>query len=268
MSTLSNRAAAIRDALPPIIFRPKEAERELKRLLTAFHELAQHSANLFASPTDAVAIGDRIYHLPRFVFFGPNQASGPIRIALYAGWDGTDARGTLALLSLIERLTLKPEAAAGCQLVFYPLVNPTGFQDQTVGTRGGVRLEKENWATSKVPEIETLAKEFRLHGFHGWVSLHTTPAHDRIQARIRGLPVNADFFPVEPGRFRIDWQPDAAAITEGPATLVGDLPFGSFQLRLDVPAAWPDGLHTAAVVQTVRAFLGRYRKAIAYGIHL
>ena len=119
-----------------------------------------------------------------------------------------------------------------------------------------------------MPEIGVLAKEFRLHHFHGWVSLHSTPAHERIQARIRGLPVDADFFPIEQGRFRIDWQTDAAATTEGPFALNSDLPFGSFQLRLDVPAAWPDGLHTQAVAQTVRAFLERYRKAIAYGIHL
>ena len=268
MSTLSTRAAAIRDALPPIIFGPGEAEKELQRLLHSFHDLAEHSDSLFASPTEAFNVGDRVYHLPRFVFFGPNQSSGPIRLALYAGWNGDDARGTLALLSLIERLVLHPALATGYQLVVYPLVNPTGFQDHTALTRGGVRLEDENWAASEAPEIGILAKEFRLHNYHGWVSLHATAAHDRIQARVRALPVNADFFPVEQGRFRIDWQTDTAPGTEGPFALNGDLPFGSFQLRLDVPAAWPDGLHTVAVTQTVTAFLGRYRTAISYGIHL
>jgi hypothetical protein len=268
MNTLSSRAAAIRDALPPIIFRSDEAELELKRLFDSFHELAQQADNLFASPTDAFSVGDRVYHLPRFVFFGPNQGSGPIRLALYAGWNGDDVRGTLALLGLIERLTQNPGLAAGYQLVFYPLVNPTGFQDHTPATRGRVRLETENWATSEAPEIGVLAKEFRLHRIHGWVSLHSTPAHDRIQARIRGLPVNADFFPVERGRFRIDWQTDSAPSSEGPFALNGDLPFGSFQLRLDVPAAWPDGLHIQAVAQTVGAFLERYRAAFSYGLHL
>jgi hypothetical protein len=40
MNTLSSRAAAIRDALPPIIFRSDEAELELKRLFDSFHEPA------------------------------------------------------------------------------------------------------------------------------------------------------------------------------------------------------------------------------------
>ena len=119
-----------------------------------------------------------------------------------------------------------------------------------------------------IDQVDVLAKEFRLHRIHGWVSLHSTPAHDRIQARIRGLPVNADFFPVERGRFRIDWQTDSAPSSEGPFALNGDLPFGSFQLRLDVPAAWPDGLHIQAVAQTVGAFLERYRAAFSYGLHL
>lgn len=268
MSTRSSKSVAIRDALPPIIFRSADAELELKRLFDAFYELAQKADNLFASPTEAFSIGDRVYHLPRFILFGPNQGSGPIRLALYAGWNGDDVRGSLALLSLIEWLTQHPAAAAGYQLVFYPLVNPTGFQDHTPATRGRVRLETENWATSEAPEIGVLAKEFRLHRFNGWISLHSTPAHDRIQARIRGLPVNADFFPVERGRFRIDWQTDSSPSSEGPFALNGDLPFGSFQLRLDVPAAWPDGLHIQAVAQTVGAFLERYRAAISYGIHL
>ena len=267
MATRSS-SAAIRDALPPIIFRSDDAELELKRLFDAFYDLAQKADNLFASPTEAFSVGDRIYHLPRFIFFGRNQSSGPIRLALYAGWNGDDVRGSLALLSLIERLMQNPEAAAGYQLVFYPLINPTGFQDRTPTTRSRVRLEAENWATSEAPEIGVLAKEFRLHRFNGWVSLHSTPAHDRIQARIRGLPVNADFFPLERGRFRIDWQTDSAPSSEGPFALNSDLPFGSFQLRLDVPSAWPDGLHAQAVAQTVSAFLERYRAAISYGIHL
>jgi len=268
MSTHVSPRQVVRDGSPPIIFRSDEAELELKRLFDGFYELAQRADNLFASPTEAFAVGHRVYHLPRFVFFGRNQTSGPIRLALYAGWNGDDVRGTLALLSLIERLIEDPSAAAGYQLVFYPLVNPTGFQSRTTLTRGGVRLEGENWATSEAPEIGVLAREFRLHDFHGWVSLHATPTHDRVQARVRGLPVNADFFPIERGRFHLDWQTDTAPGTEGPFALNGDLPFGSFQLRLDVPAAWPDGLHTQAVVQTVTAFLERYREAISYGIHL
>jgi hypothetical protein len=268
MATSSKRAPAPRVVPPPIVFGPREAEKELQRLLHSFHDLAEHSDSLFASPTEAFNVKDRVYHLPRFVFFGPNQSSGPIRLALYAGWNGDDARGTLALLSLIERIVLHPELAAAYQLVVYPLVNPTGFQDHTTHTRDGVRLEDENWAASEAPEIGILAKEFRLHNYHGWVSLHSTSAHDRIQARVRGLPVNADFFPVERGRFHIDWRTDTAPGTEGPFALNGDLPFGSFQLRLDVPSAWPDGLHTEAVVRTVAAFLDRYRAAVSYGIHL
>jgi hypothetical protein len=268
MANRSSQTATTRDALLPIIFRPDEAERELKRLFDAFYELAQKADSLFASPTEAFSVGDRIYHLPRFILFGNNQGSGQIRLALYAGWNGDDVRGSLALLSLIERLTQNPGMAAGYQLVFYPLVNPTGFQDHTPTTRSRVWLETENWAASEAPEIGVLAREFRLHRFDGWVSLHSTPTHDRIQARIRGLPVNADFFPIELGRFRIHWQADTAPSSEGPFALNDDLPFGSFQLRLDVPSAWPDGLHTHAVVQTVSAFLERYRAAISYGIHL
>jgi hypothetical protein len=268
MATRSSHAATIRDTLPPIIFRSTDAELDFKRLFDALYELAQKADNLFASPTEGFSVGDRVYHLPRLILFGPNQRSGPIRLALYAGWNGDDVRGSLALLSLIERLTQNPGAAAGYQLVFYPLVNPTGFQDHTPTTRSRVRLETENWATSEAPEIGVLAKEFRLHRFDGWVSLHSTPAHDRIQARVRGLPVNADFLPLERGRFQIDWQTDSAPGSEGPFALNGDLPFGTFQLRLDVPAAWPDGLHTQAVAQTVSAFLERYRAAISYAANL
>jgi len=91
MTLRSPKPTPFHAAVPPIIFRSADAELELKR--SSMHFTTRPKAdNLFASPTEAFSIGDRVYHLPRFIFFGRNQNSGPIRLALYAGWNGDDVR--------------------------------------------------------------------------------------------------------------------------------------------------------------------------------
>ena len=95
--------------------------------LDALYGLVQRSNYVFGSPLGPFHWQARTYHVPRFVYFGPDGSDAAVRLAFLAGFDHRDLRGTLALLHFVERLALKPDVGQGLNLSFFPLVDVLGL---------------------------------------------------------------------------------------------------------------------------------------------
>ena len=113
------------------------------------------------------------YELPRYLFVGPRGGDTPIRVGIFAGIHGDEPEGVHALIQFIQLLEARPELAAGYYLSFYPVCNPTGFEDGTRHSRSGKDLNREFWKNSAEPEVRLLQAELQSRSFQGIISLHT-----------------------------------------------------------------------------------------------
>ena len=115
---------------------PRNRRRSIGELLAPLDKIAATSPNLVANyEAHFESNGDR-YELPRYLFVGPKGGDTPIRIGIFAGIHGDEPEGVHAIVQFIKLLEAKPELAAGYYLSFYPVCNPTGFEDATRFSRG------------------------------------------------------------------------------------------------------------------------------------
>ena len=158
-------------------------ETAIQEQLSVLYVLAEKSPHVFGSPLGPFRLRGERYHLPRFVYFGPNSADDAVRLAIYAGVDGTDERGSRALAQFVERLARTPHLGHGLNLSFFPLVNPSGHAFSTPRNLHAVDLAAENWEDSEEREIALLRQDARVRGYHGFIRLESA-THDVIHARI------------------------------------------------------------------------------------
>ena len=83
------------------------------------------------------------------------RRAGAIRFAsaILATIQGDEPEGALALARFVDVLESNPEIAKGYALFFYPVCNPTGFEDNTSHSRNGKNLDQEFWKNSAEPEV-------------------------------------------------------------------------------------------------------------------
>lgn len=270
MSTISTRFSTVAQVLPAATDSVTEA---LGSRLTALYALSQRSNYVFGSPLGPFYHRARHLHLPRFVYFGPYTHDESLRLAFLSGFNAADLRGSLALVHLVEHLALDPDLGQGLNLSFFPLVDAAGlFHGET-----SRRLDQADWGYSSAPEIDLLQKDARIRGYHGFVRVESAAAEEAITVRLRGHASDAaeasgvelisseDIDPLA-----VRWEAEAADHTpsEGPLTIVDDLPFRPFELTLRVPAAWSADLHREAVTSILKRFILRYRLLQAYSQHL
>ncbi|HSY54075.1 MAG TPA: hypothetical protein VK785_06485 [Opitutaceae bacterium] len=240
--------------------------------LEALYGLVQRSDYVFGSPLGPFHHQSHRYHLPRFVYFGPQTSEASLRLAFFAGFDQRDLRGTLSLLHFVERLALKPDIGQGLNLSFFPLIDVLGL----TGLVPGRELARENWARTTAPELSLLEKDARLRGYHGFVRLETALGDDVVTVRLRTaaqvenptpgveLITSEDITP-----FAVRWESTTVGASEdGPLASADDLPFQPFELTLRLPGAWAPELHREATASILKRFVLRYRGLIAYGQHL
>jgi len=268
MSRISSRFDTVTRALAPA--GPLSPSIEFNERLTALYALSHRSQYIFASPLGPFYRQARHYHLPRFVYFGPNTSDESLRLAFYAGFDAGDLRGTLALLHFVERLALDPRLALGLNLSFFPLANVTGLLHP-----GSEDLSDASWAHPPAPEIDLLAKDARGRGYYGFVRVEAAPADDdTVTVRLRGQAgetVGVEIVSsedVEPWAVRWLPEPPENAVADGPLSLADDLPFQPFELTLRLPSAWTAEMHREATASILSRFLLRYRGFHAYGRHI
>src|SRR5271170_1350850 len=152
---------------------PRAKRRSIGELLAPLDKIAATSPNLVANYEAHFESDGERYELPRYLFVGPRGGDTPIRIGIFAGIHGDEPEGVHAIVQFIKLLEAKPELATGYYLSFYPVCNPTGFEDATRLTRNRKDLNREFWKNSAEPEIRLLEAELTAREFQGLISLHT-----------------------------------------------------------------------------------------------
>lgn len=197
---------------------------KLRRLYWPFLALAEVCREVVGTVAGSFSVGGLRYTIPRFTFLGPTiPEESQKRIGFFSLLHGDQPAGAAALLRLFEAVVNCPALAAGFDLVFYPVCNPTGFEDETAHNRVGRDFAREFWCHSDQPEIRILEQELRKETFDGLVTLHTDGNSDRLavshgpHSRDGGLGPPPDLQPPPfevtihtPGRAPIELQAEAA----------------------------------------------------------
>jgi|APCry1669193181_1035450.scaffolds.fasta_scaffold14313_3 hypothetical protein len=261
---------------------PRAQRRSVSDLLSPLEKIAATSLNLIANHDAQFDINGDRYELPRYLFIGPNGGDTPIRIGVFAVIHGDEQEGAHAVVQFIKLLETKPELAAGYYLSFYPVCNPTGFEDGTRFSRSGRDLNREFWKNSPEPEVRLLQAELVSRSFQGIISLHTDDtsvgfygfAHGAtltkhliepaLAAAERFLPRNElsviDGFAARNGIIRDTFDGILSAPPkERPRP---------FEIILETPASPPEYLKATAFVAALQTILTEYRKFIAYAPNL
>lgn len=275
-----------RQPLPPIngtLLRPApEARRSFSALLAPLEALASDSVHFVAQPGATFQCEGERYTLPRYLFVGPKGGGDPIRLGLFAGLHGDEPEGPRALVQFARLLAQSPEIARGYLLFFYPVCNPTGYEDNTRCSRGGPDLNREFWRKSSEPEVALLERELSTHAFHGLIALHSDDTSEGLYGFVRGatltqhllqpalaaaaeiLPRNEnpiiDGFSAEQGIIRQGYP----GILSAPAQLRPH----PFEIILETPQAAPPLLQERALVVALRQILSGYRQLISYAADL
>ena len=261
---------------------PRARRRSLADLLAPLEKIAAHSPNLVANHEAHFEIGGETYELPRYLFVGPKGGDTPIRVGIFAAIHGDEPEGAHAIVQFIKLLEAKPELAAGYYLSFYPVCNPTGFEDDTRHSRSGRDLNREFWKNTNEPEVRLLQAELISHSFHGIISLHTDDTSAGFYGVVRGATLTKHL--IEPALQAAEklLSRDERPIIDGFQARNGviyDAYDGMlsappkvrprpFEIILETPAAPPAYLKEYAFVAALQTILAEYRKFIAYAPNL
>ena len=257
---------------------PVAGRRSLADLLAPLDQLAENSPNLVVNRDAHFEVGGESYVLPRYLFVGPKGGDTPIRLGIFAGVHGDEPEGCHAVVQFIKLLEAKPELATGYYLSFYPVCNPTGFEDKTRLTRGRKDLNREFWKNSGEPEVKLLEAELSSHEFQGLIALHTDDTSDGFYGIVRGATLTrhlikpaleaAEKFLPRDRRNVIDGFNARNGIIRDCYDGVLSAPPNSrprpFEIILETPQPPPEYLKVCAFVLALQTILTEYRKFIAY----
>jgi hypothetical protein len=179
-------------------------------------------------------------------------------------------------------LEAKPELAAGYYLSFYPVCNPTGFEDATRFSRNGKDLNREFWKNSREPEVRLLQAELISRSFQGIISLHTDDTSDGFYGFVGGATLTknliapalqaAEKFLSRDERPVIDGFRARNGIIrdsyEGILSAPPKVRPRPFEIILETPQTPPTYLKECAFVAALQTILLEYNKFIAYAPNL
>jgi hypothetical protein len=261
---------------------PRQQRRSIESLLAPLEEIARTSPNLVANHDARFEVNGESYELPRYLFVGPRGGDTPIRIGIFAGVHGDEPEGVHAIVQFIKLLEAKPELAAGYYLSFYPVCNPTGFEDNTRFSRRGKDLNREFWRDSAEPEVRLLQAELVSRSFQGIISLHTDDTSAGFYGFAHGATLTKNL--IEPalvaaGQFLPrDERPVIDGFSarngvirdryEGILNAPPKVRPRPFEIILETPATPPDYLKELALVAALQTILLEYNKFIAYAPNL
>lgn len=248
----------------------------LERIATESHNLVAHHDICFKSK-------GKSYELTRYSFVGPEGGDTPIHIGIFAGVHGDEPEGSYALAHFIKLLEANPELARGYCVSFYPICNPTGFEDGTRISRSGKDLNREFWKNSGEPEVRLLQNELISRSFQGIISLHTDDTSTGFYGYARGATLTKDL--LKPALEAVEriLSRDTRPVIDGfrarngiiydafegmlsfPPPRVRPRPF---EIVLETAATPPEYLKEAAFIAALQTILAEYRKFIAYAPNL
>jgi predicted deacylase len=251
-------------------------------LLAPLEQIAANSPNLVANHEARFDANGEAYELPRYLFVGPRGGDTPIRVGIFAGIHGDEPEGVHALVQFIQLLERKPELAMGYYLSFYPVCNPTGFEDGTRLSRSGKDLNREFWKRSDEPEVRLLQAELLSRSFQGLIALHTDDTSSGFYGIVRGATLTkhllepalaaAETFMPRDQRPVIDGFNARNGIIrdcyEGILSAPPRVRPRPFEIILETPSAPPEYLKELAFVAALQTILVEYNKFIAYAPNL
>jgi hypothetical protein len=257
---------------------PANRRRAIAELLAPLDQLAASSANLVVNREARFEVDGEPYPIPRYLFVGPKGGDTPIRLGIFAGVHGDEPEGCHAVVQFIKLLEAKPELATGYYLSFYPVCNPTGYEDGTRHSRKGRDLNREFWRESREPEVRLLEAELAAHSFQGLISLHTDDTSDGFYGIVRGATLTkyliepalqaAEKFLPRNRRAVIDGFNARNGIIRDCYDGVLSAPPRSrpqpFEIILETPRTPPEYLKVCALVLALQTILVEYQKFIAY----
>ena len=262
--------------------RPRVHRRSIADLLAPLEKIAAQSPNLVANHDARFEVNGETYELPRYLFVGPRGGDTPIRVGIFAGVHGDEPEGVHAVIQFIKLLEARPELAAGYYLSFYPIANPTGFEDATRFSRAGKDLNREFWKNSSEPEVHLLEAELLSRSFQGIISLHTDDTSDGFYGFAHGATLTKHL--IEPALQAAEklLPRDVRPVIDGFKARNGVI-FDAyegilqappkvrprpFEIILETPQSPPAYLKECALVLTLKSILTEYRKFIAYAPNL
>jgi hypothetical protein len=261
---------------------PRVPRRSVADLLAPLDTIAFQSSNIVVNHDAQFKIGGQTYELPRYLFVGPSGGDAPVHVGIFAGIHGDEPEGSHAIVQFIRLLEARPELATGYCLSFYPLCNPTGFEDGTRFSRRGKDLNREFWRNSTEPEVRLLQAELVSRSFQGIISLHTDDTSDGFYGIVRGATLTKHL--IEPAlRAAEQLLPrDERPVIDGFAArhgIIYDTFEGilsapprvrprPFEIILETPQSPPAYLKEAAFVAALQSILAEYQKFIAYAPNL
>jgi murein peptide amidase A len=260
----------------------RNQRRSIAELLAPLEQIAANSPNLVANHDAHFQVGDENYELPRYLFVGPRGGDTPIRVGIFAGIHGDEPEGTYALVQFIRLLEMNPELAAGYYLSFYPVCNPTGFEDGTRFSRNGKDLNREFWKNSTEPEARLLQAELVSRSFQGIISLHTDSSSDGFYGFARGATLTKNLIQPALAAAEKFLPRDERPVIDGFNArngIIRDCYDGilsappkvrprPFEIILETPSAPPEYLKQCALVAALQTILLEYNKFIAYAPNL
>lgn len=256
--------------------------RSMADVLAPLDALAANSTNLVANYEARFEADGESYVLPRYLFVGPRGGDAPIRLGVFAGIHGDEPEGVHAVIQFIKLLEARPELAKGYYISFYPVCNPTGFEDGTRHSRSGKDLNRVFWQNASEPEVQLLEAELKSRSFQGIIALHTDDTSDGFYGFVRGATLTkhlikpaleaAEKFLPRDERPVIDGFNARNGVIrdcyEGVLSAPPKIRPRPFELILETPSAPPEYLKQCAFVAALQTILLEYNKFIAYAPNL
>jgi protein MpaA len=265
------------DALPEVAH--EQPRRSLRRLLQPlFRQVAEASYAWRAESVGFWETPEGRYWMPRLVFRRPGEQP-EIKLGIFAGVHGDEPAGVHALCDFVRALDAAPVRGRGYLIHVYPLVNPTGYEDNTRVSRSGKDLNREFWRGSTEPEVGLLEGEILKERYHGFIALHSDDTSEGVYGFARGhtvtehllkpalaavdaaLPVNRD--DVIDGFHAVEGIIHSAY--DGILAAPPNAKPQPFEIILETPTQAPLHLQRAAFVLALAEILSHYRRLIAYG---
>lgn len=256
--------------------------RSVARLLEPLDRIAGDCSRILSTQHADFESDGEWYSIPRYQFVGEPGGGELMRVALFATIHGDEPEGAVAMARFLEQLARQPALASGYTLFFYPLCNPTGFQDDTRAARTGLDLNREFWRGSVQPEVQFLESEIRSNAFDGIVTLHSDDTSDGLYGFVRGAVLSEHLLEPalrEANRFLPRNRRDVidgftareSIIREGYPGMLQSAPGTSrlpFEITFETPQRSPLDRQVAALVAALGSILTGYRglQAIAQGI--
>ncbi len=250
--------------------------RDLGRLLAPLDAMAQGSDRLFRKPLGSSPERE-CGVMPRYLLLGPRGGGDYLRLGIFATIHGDEPEGALAIVRLLSHLEQHPELAQGYALYFYPVCNPTGFEDRTRHSRSGKDLNREFWRGSSEPEVRWLETELWSHAFHGIITLHSDDTSNGLYGFVNGAVLSEHL--LEPAlraaevhlprnrQRRIDGFNARRGIIydsyQGVLRALPGLPTPPFEVTLETPQNAPLHLQVEAFNAALRTVLEEFRYLMA-----